>query len=117
MYADLDKLYTEAYRGTLSFEDVNIYADHAERIYNEEREEVVPYCLEGYHNDAKRVLWNWEQATIAIEDLDGNSITAFLDNVAVDIENIQEELDKLKDHPSLQSCNFVLPTPYPSPTP
>jgi hypothetical protein len=117
MYADLDKLYTEAYRGTLSFEDVNIYGDHAERIYNEERNEVVPYCLEGYHSDVKRVLWNWEQATTAIEDLDRNSIVAFLDNVTVDIENIQKELDKLKDQPSLQSCNFVLPTPYPSPTP
>jgi hypothetical protein len=81
----------------------------ADSLYQEQRGENIPACLDVTQKSAVRFFWNWQQSVNALPLGDKAAVQAFLDSMQADYAQTKENALKLGEYPSLQGCNLVLP--------
>lgn len=95
---------------TLKASEAETLAQNASRLYEAQRAETIPPCLENYQKETVKMFWAWQQAASAIQNGDANSALAFIEIISTDSQGLDANLDKLTGYPSLQACAFAFPT-------
>ncbi len=112
MLGEMNEASAKMDKGRFTPQDAVILSQSASILYQDQRAETFPPCVDSFQKDAIKIFWNWEQATQAIENLDMNAFNAFVATALEDSSAIDVELEKLGAHSNLQSCTFTLPTPF-----
>lgn len=110
LLADMDFAARRLKKKTLNAPETQALVLNATQMYESQRAENFPPCLESYQKEAVKMFWNWQQAATAIQNEDSNGALAFIDIILNDSQGLDTRLDKLAGHPGLQTCNFAFPT-------
>ncbi len=110
LLADMDFAARRLKKKTLNAQETQTLVLNATQMYESQRAESFPPCLESYQKEAVKMFWNWQQAATAIQNGDSNSALAFVNIILNDSQGLDAKLDKLASHPGLQTCNFAFPT-------
>lgn len=110
LLADMDFAANRLKKKTLPAQEAQTLARNAAQLYESQRAETAPPCLESYQKESVKMFWTWQQAASAIQSGDANSALAFIEIISIDSQGLDAKLDKLTDYPSLQACTFVFPT-------
>lgn len=110
LLADMDFAANRLKKKTLKASEAETLAQNAARLYEAQRAETIPPCLESYQKEAVKMFWTWQQAASAIQNGDANSALAFIEIISDDSRGLDTKLAKLGVYPSLQACTFAFPT-------
>ncbi|PWH11764.1 MAG: hypothetical protein DDG60_16440 [Anaerolineae bacterium] len=110
LLTDMDFVAQQLNKKTLKASEAESLAQNAANLYEAQRAETVPPCLENYQKDAVKMFWNWQEATNAIQNGDANGALAFIEIIVTDSQELDAKLAKLGKYPSLQACTFAFPT-------
>ncbi len=110
LLADMDFAANRLEKKTLKASEAETLAQNAARLYEAQRAETIPPCLESYQKEAVKMFWTWQQAASAIQNGDANGALAFIEIISTDSQGLDTKLDKLAGYPNLQACTFAFPT-------
>jgi hypothetical protein len=110
LLTDMNFAATKLKKKTLKEQDTKTLIQNATQMYEAQRTEQIPSCLESYQKDAVKMFWTWQQAVTAIQNGDANGALAFIDIISNDSQQLDVKLAKLANYPTLQACNFAFPT-------
>ncbi len=110
LLADMDFAANRLKKKTLKASEAETLAQNAARLYEAQRAETVPPCLESYQKKAVKMFWTWQQAASAIQNGDANGALTFIEIISTDSQGLDAKLDKLAGYPNLQACAFAFPT-------
>lgn len=110
LLADMDFAAKRLKKKTLKEQEAQTLARNATQMYEAQRAEKIPPCLESYQKEAVKMFWTWQQASSAIQNGDTNGALAFIEIISTDSRGLDAKLAKLADSPGLQACLFAFPT-------
>lgn len=110
LLAEMDTVKNKLNQKGFQAQDAAILTQNASKMYETQRAEQAPPCLESYQKEAVKLFWTWQQATTSIQNKDINGALAFIEIIASDSQQLERKLEKLSSYPSLQVCHFALPT-------
>lgn len=110
LLADMDFAAKRLKKKTLKAAEAETLARNAVRLYEAQRAEAVPPCLESYQKEAVKMFWTWQQAASAIQNRDVSGALAFIEIISTDSQGLDAKLAKLGEYHSLQACAFAFPT-------